>query len=152
MTAGRFETSTTSAADAGRQSGAASPKGKTMPIPADESCPFCRAGLADLVIHETPEGQKAVACSKCGAIGPAGDSLTSARYLWRSRLPQVLELDNERFTIAWGYDRFVISYAQAIEWMEADKLQINRTVEKRRLLELWQLLPPTKLVPDQRTY
>lgn len=119
-------------------------------VPPNDNCPFCNAGKDALTLVSSWE-KTAVACTECGAQGPMRDDSTSARLAWQQRHPPIIELGENQFAVVYGFEKFLLTYEQMIAWRELDERQLlNRVGEKRRLLQEWQLLPPTKLVDDQR--
>lgn len=121
-----------------------------MKVLPNDNCPFCNAGKDALTLVHIA-AQCAVACTECGAQGPTRDDSTSAQFAWRQRYPPIIELGENQFAVCYGFEKFLLTYEQMLAWRELDERQLlNRVGEKRRLLQEWQLLPPTKLVDDQR--
>lgn len=126
-------------------------------IPPDITCPWCRAGrdkqtiITSEILQSAPA--MAITCLSCGAHGPVADSIEAAQRAWTSRITPPIELAGNLFCVGFGYDKFALTFEQLLTWRATDDLQMSsRVAEKRRLLQDFGLLPPTKLVDEQRSF
>ena len=119
------------------------------------SCPYCGCEKEKLVAVPVtiPAAGYAIACIFCKAQGPVKSSIDDALSAFRTRSERVIvELEENAFVVAFGYEKFMLNYEQMIKWRDVDeRTLIDRVGEKRRLLTDWELLPPSKWTSVQRS-